>query len=335
LKTLSRLFIFFAACAGQTALAETIQLKDGTVIKGSIVSMDEQNVILDTSDLGRMTIKRRTIQSIRDGVELPAGTKVESPSNMNININNQQSNDQKNDQKNDQRADTKVEQKNDSRDDSRNRTPKHRMWESGIFGRLGVGRHKNRVTGAPASASQLNLEKWETGIYFDLFGYRSSSWWSAVIFMNGGALDNQRDVSGRATVTGSDKPRTDITNFGVRLDANAFQTSHGKSVISQLYFGPSVAVQQLKVKRQVEDEPNSFSFQASGTRFGVDLGYEILVGPHFGFMLGTSFGSAELNKFELGDTAAQDGFVLSDFSKSKLKTNSRLLTLGISWNADI
>jgi hypothetical protein len=94
-KPAQRFALLSLACISQAAFAETIQLKDGTIIRGSIATMDEQVVTIDTSDLGRVTIKRRNIQSIRDGVESPANSKPDAPVNMNININNQQSNDQK------------------------------------------------------------------------------------------------------------------------------------------------------------------------------------------------------------------------------------------------
>lgn len=50
------------------ALTETIVLKNGSVIKGSIVQMTETDVTIETSDMGQVVVKRRTIQSINDGV---------------------------------------------------------------------------------------------------------------------------------------------------------------------------------------------------------------------------------------------------------------------------
>lgn len=51
--------------------AESILLKNGTIIKGAIVEMNETDATVDTADMGRIVIKRRAIQSMSDGVDTP------------------------------------------------------------------------------------------------------------------------------------------------------------------------------------------------------------------------------------------------------------------------
>lgn len=54
---------------------EEVILKNGTVLSGSIVQMTETDVTIDTADMGQVVVKRRTVQSISDGVN----TKVPLP----------------------------------------------------------------------------------------------------------------------------------------------------------------------------------------------------------------------------------------------------------------
>ena len=62
-----RLVLITLVASGATAaLAETVTLRNGTVIVGSIVEMTETEVVLDTADLGRMRLKRRTVRNIAD-----------------------------------------------------------------------------------------------------------------------------------------------------------------------------------------------------------------------------------------------------------------------------
>ncbi len=88
------------------ALTETIILKNGTVLKGSIIQMTENDVTIDTADLGQMVIKRRAVQSINDGVVTtePATTQnlanggAANPPMVNINNNNNNNNNNANNQ---------------------------------------------------------------------------------------------------------------------------------------------------------------------------------------------------------------------------------------------
>ena len=304
----------------QKAWAETIQLKDGTIVKGSIASMDEQFVVVDTADMGRVTIKRRTIQSIRDGSEQSVGSKTETPQSVNININNQQTNDQKNDQKNEQTNEQKVEQSVGVQETKGgDKKLKDRSWEQGLFGRLLFGAQKVKISGAPESNSTLNAEKNSFAMDWDVIGFRSASWWAVSLFMNGGTLDRPSNDSSRVPTVGKKELRKNVFGLGLRIAANIFRTNHGRKALSQFYVGPSIASQELEIKPEGEKKTEIFTFKASGTRVGIDVGYEYLLGENFGFALGLSGGQAELGTFKFGDTATAEGYSPIDFDKKKQK----------------
>jgi hypothetical protein len=118
---------------GSIVFAETINLKNGSVIKGSIVEMNETDIIIDTSDLGQVKVNRRTVRSITDQTQENAG-KAESNGPININISNQQTNDQKLDNKND------LKQSQNSPAEKEKEIDK-KSWKQGLYGRflLGLG----------------------------------------------------------------------------------------------------------------------------------------------------------------------------------------------------
>jgi sRNA-binding regulator protein Hfq len=78
---MNRYVLLLVACIliGQMATGETITLKNGTVLKGSLTSMNENEVVLQTADMGTLTIKRHTIRSINDDVEQLAQPLVPQP----------------------------------------------------------------------------------------------------------------------------------------------------------------------------------------------------------------------------------------------------------------
>ena len=61
-----RIVILMMALVGTGVQAETIYLKNGTILKGAIVEMSETNITLSTSDLGTVIIKRRSVAKIQD-----------------------------------------------------------------------------------------------------------------------------------------------------------------------------------------------------------------------------------------------------------------------------
>ncbi|MCX6127032.1 MAG: hypothetical protein NTV34_20095, partial [Proteobacteria bacterium] len=89
-----------ALCSSASVVhTETITLKNGTVLKGSIVQMTELDVTIDTADMGQVLVKRRTIQSINDNVQVsdvpvasPAAAPVSAQPGSLVNINNNNNN---------------------------------------------------------------------------------------------------------------------------------------------------------------------------------------------------------------------------------------------------
>jgi preprotein translocase subunit YajC len=50
------------------ALTEVVTLKNGSVLKGSIVQMTENDITIETSDMGQVVVKRRAVQTLNDGI---------------------------------------------------------------------------------------------------------------------------------------------------------------------------------------------------------------------------------------------------------------------------
>lgn len=59
------IFIAFVSCSGEV-FAETVKLKDGSVIHGSIVQMTQTALTIETADMGQIQIRRRAIQGFED-----------------------------------------------------------------------------------------------------------------------------------------------------------------------------------------------------------------------------------------------------------------------------
>lgn len=62
-KRTTFVFVSFILVFADFAVAETIHLKDGSVIKGNIISSDDQNININT-DLGKLTISKEKVLSI-------------------------------------------------------------------------------------------------------------------------------------------------------------------------------------------------------------------------------------------------------------------------------
>jgi len=318
-----------------TARAETIQLKDGTVVKGSIATMDEQNVTVDTADLGRVTIKRRNIQAIKDGAENPASGKSEAPANININVNNQQSNAQKNDQSNDQKNDQQSEQKATFEEPEKQESKKEALvWQSGLFGRLGGGLRRIEISGLPQSKAQLNTTLTKSIFGIDIIGYRFDDLISAALTAHGGTIGKAQPVSlpAKGEVETAD---VDVISAGIRFDFNFFRSTYGNKALSQWYLGPSFATESFEVRNSEDKKLSETSFKADGSRLGLDLGYEYFFGPNFGLALTAMYGQSELKKFAFGHDASVYDYTPQDFTDKKIKIISRAVILSLAWNINM
>lgn len=307
--------------------AETIVLKDGSIIRGSIATMDEQVVTIDTADMGRVTIKRRTIQSIRDGVEPSADSSIPAsgtPSNINVNINNNQTNDQK----------TNVEQQQESTqtatvdNSEKERVQEPRQWRSGFFGRLGLTFLQVNMSGAPVDNAEWNGKSEAAGVFWDIIGYRSASNWSIVFSASGGNLSKKLSSS---------RLERSLGGAGVRFDFNILRQSHGLNAVSQWFVGPYVGLQQFTVNDKLKRGDPELGekadiFKASGTQYAVQAGYEYLVSERNGISFVTHYGESRLGEFSFADNATSVGISESNFSDRTLKLTSAGLALAWTYN---
>lgn len=58
---MKKLLIALAACAGLTAFADTVYLKSGSTLSGSVKSVSATEIVFDSEDLGEVTIKTEMI----------------------------------------------------------------------------------------------------------------------------------------------------------------------------------------------------------------------------------------------------------------------------------
>lgn len=63
---MKRLLIALTACAALSALADTIELKSGSVLKGTVKSVSTSEIVFETEDFGEVTIKAENIVKLED-----------------------------------------------------------------------------------------------------------------------------------------------------------------------------------------------------------------------------------------------------------------------------
>lgn len=63
---MKKLLIVLTACAGLTALADTIELKSGSVLKGTVKSVSTSEIVFESEDFGEVTIKAENIVKLED-----------------------------------------------------------------------------------------------------------------------------------------------------------------------------------------------------------------------------------------------------------------------------
>lgn len=324
-----RLAILSLCLGSHLANAETIVMKDGSVIRGSIATMDEQVVTVDTADMGRLTIKRRNIQSIRDGVDtLPATTQdaIQSGAStqVNVNINNNQTNDQKLDTEQTQAAgQAGVLERSEPKAEAQ-----PRKWQSGVFGRFGLTMMRVGFSGAPPDHGELNTDSDALGLAWDLIGYRSGSIWSVVLTANSGTLTKGMKSSNL---------ERSIGGGGVRFDFNFLRTSHGPESVSQWFIGPFVGIQQYTIRDKVRrGDPDlgekDFLMKVSGAQYAVQGGYEYLVSARNGVSVLASYNEAKLSEYEFADNSANYGFNRPAFSGQSIKTKGSAIALAWTYN---
>ena len=303
------LFITFTIFTfSSTSNAETINLKNGSSIKGSIVEMNETEIIIDTADMGRLTIKRRTVKSITDG-------ESENTSSPNINVNVNQNVDQNNQQENNQTVNVEAKA-----DDSL------RQWEDGIFGRLAFGNAglEASLDGETVKEGPIGALSSTFGLAWDIVGYRSADWW-AISFSIAGGNDNN-DFNENLEISWN--------NIGLLLEANFWRKSLGNRSLSQYRAGVRLGTTNIYV-RDSNIESSEVRYEGSGT--SVVLGYDYLIGDNFGITAQVESGNALL-ELEQSDEDKKSGQLIAEYNLPNQDKEIKLAThgyfFGLFWNVD-
>ena len=124
------LFVIAALLLAIPSYGATIELNDGSVIRGKIIRMDKNNVVVRSKNLGRVKLQRSRVKSITDG---DADSNGANSRGINININNNLNQD--NNQNNEQNVEQNVTQVNNNQGGKKN----ERQWQQGFYSRFGLG----------------------------------------------------------------------------------------------------------------------------------------------------------------------------------------------------
>jgi hypothetical protein len=277
-------------------MAETVKLKNGTVLKGVIVEMNQTDLVIDTAEMGRVTVKRYTIQNITDDNSSGSSGTV-------INVNNSNHVEQKNQQTNSQ----VNNQSGRERDEAR-------RWRQGIQGRFLISQEGASFK---QKSEALDFPKSYTGIDWDLIGFRSESWWA--IYLN---------VASQSTTRNS----MDYTlgGAGLRLDWNAFKSVNGDT-LSLVYFGLGVGSGSISME-STDLSGRKLSYELSGTRTSLRIGYDYFWGRHWGLSAFASVNSATYDDVSY----KVDGVAVADASaEDEVSVSSSSFGLGLLWNVDL
>jgi hypothetical protein len=290
------LFIATLFMISEAVMAETVRLKNGTVLKGVIVEMNQTDLVIDTAEMGRVTVKRYTIQNITD--DNAAGS-----SGTVINVNNSNHVEQKNQQTNSQ----VNNQSGKDHDEAR-------RWRQGIQGRFLVSQEGASFK---QKSEALDFPKSYTGIDWDLIGFRSESWWA--IYFN---------VASQSTTRNS----MDYTlgGAGLRLDWNAFKSVNGDT-LSLVYFGFGIGSGSIEME-STDLSGRKLTYELSGTRTSLRIGYDYFWGRYWGLSAFASVNSATYDdvSYEV------DGVKVNDASvEDEVSVSSSSFGLGLLYNIDL
>jgi hypothetical protein len=277
-------------------MAETVKLKNGTVLKGVIVEMNQTDLVIDTAEMGRVTVKRYTIQNITDDSSSgSSGTVINVNNSNHVEQKNQQTNSQVNNQSGRERDET-------------------RRWRQGIQGRFLISQEGASFK---QKSEALDFPKSYTGIDWDLIGFRSESWWA--IYLN---------VASQSTTRNS----MDYTlgGAGLRLDWNAFKSVNGDT-LSLVYFGLGVGSGSIAME-STDLSGRKLSYELSGTRTSLRIGYDYFWGRYWGLSAFASVNSATYDDVSY----KVDGVAVSDASaEDEVSVSSSSFGLGLLWNVDL
>lgn len=290
------LFIATALMISEGLMAETVKLKNGTVLKGVIVEMNQTDLVIDTAEMGRVTVKRYTIQNISD--DNAAGS-----SGTVINVNNSNHVEQKNEQTNSQ----VNNQSGKDRDEAR-------RWRQGIQGRFLISQEGAQFK---QKSEALDFPKAYTGIDWDLIGFRSESWWA--VYLNAVSQSTTRNSM-----------KYNLGGAGIRLDWNAFKSVNGDT-LSLLAFGIGVGSGSIEME-STDLTGRKLSYELSGTRTTVRISYDYFWGRYWGLSAFGSLNSATYSDVSY----KVDGVKINDASvEDEVSVSSSSFGLGLLWNVDL
>lgn len=293
------LFITAALWMSEGLIAETVKLKNGSVLKGVIVEMNPTDLVIDTAEMGRVTVKRYTIQNISDDAAPGASGTV-------INVNNSNQVEQKNEQTNSQ-VNTQTRQDGKDQDEPR-------RWRQGLQGRFLVSQE---TANFKQKSDTLDFPKSYSGLDWDLIGFRSESWWA--VYVNVVAQTTSRDSVDYSLGGGI-----------IRLDWNAFKSVNGDT-LSLVYFGIGVGSGSLEMET-TDEAGRKITSELSGTRTTLRVGYDYFWGRYWGV---SAF--ASVNNMTLDDISYKiDGIEgIETEVQDKVEVSSTSFGLGLLYNIDI
>lgn len=322
-----RLGFFLVLAFANIAVAEVVTLKDGSIVRGSVVKMDESEVTIDTSTMGQINIKRYKIKSISEESSTnqssqPISEAASGP--INININNNQNNDQ----------DATVKSTNTNENSLvstatsiiENKDREKRTWKQGLFGRIGAGYLSRKVEfNNNKNVSIFDDLKGGVGVVWDIVGFRSSSWWGMSLFALGG-------IDEPIIYNGEEYDRSEFTGI-VRFHVNFWKETHPSDALSQMFLtiggGPSsVSVTNAK------NSANKL-IEAKGGGGILSIGYEYLISEHLGIFVELGSSGSTLKNFNISDAGKQNGLTDFLFSDVKLTTSSGFILGGLVYNFDM
>ncbi len=290
------LFIILSLLISNCAFSETVKLKNGSVLKGVIVEMNQSDLIIDTAEMGRVTVKRYTIQKITDD----DGSDSNTPGTV-INVNNSNHVEQKNSQVN-----TQTMNSGKDKDEGR-------RWRQGLQGRIHVA--QEAISFYP-NAQIVNQPKSYTGLNWDLIGFRSESWWALygeVIAQSNSKDSNEYSLGGAL----------------IRLDWNAFKSVNGDT-LSLVYFGFGVGSASFDIEN-TDINGRKTSLELSGTRTTLRAGYDYFWGKYWGF---SAFAAINSNSYSSAISKV-DGVEVANFELGTVLASSSSFGLGILYNIDL
>lgn len=274
---------FLLACT--IGRAETIYLKNGTILKGSIVEMSETNITLSTADMGTLVIKRRSVSSIIDFVESPApkpttpeeapptppvSPPAPAPVQQSVNINNASS------------IPPQVISQNES--------PK-KIDQGHLYSNLSLG-----YTGIKLDSETYRFPT----LHWDVLSYRTPSGSSFAFFAEGGKDEDDLSVYRGAGIKADWAMARSRFSYGTSTLSFGFHGGFGKFETQSKYY-------YSRYLRHSQRYQSYNNVGVKGPMFGAQLVYNYLADDKLGFQVGASGSRVFTEENDKGDIVSGFG----------------------------